>query len=85
MVATDRYKYIWNDGDLEELYDLKSDPYEMKNLINSPHHEDILKDMRERLARWQRKSGDDPMSPESYYQKMKNQPHGRSASTEAVS
>lgn len=72
MVATDRYKYIWNDDDLEELYDLKTDPYEMKNLIKSTEHRDVLKEMRERLAKWQQKSGDNPMSPDSYYQKMKN-------------
>ena len=34
-IRTDRYKYIYNHGtwDINELYDLKNDPYEMNNLI----------------------------------------------------
>ncbi len=34
-IRTDRYKYIYNHGvwDINELYDLQNDPYEMNNLI----------------------------------------------------
>ena len=34
MVVTDRYKYIFNERDKDELYDLKEDPFELKNLID---------------------------------------------------
>lgn len=34
-IRTDRYKYIYNHGvwDINELYDLQNDPYEMNNLV----------------------------------------------------
>ena len=31
-IATERYKYVYNGFDFDELYDLKHDPYEMVNL-----------------------------------------------------
>lgn len=52
------YKYIFNQGQTDELYDLLADPYEMTNLINSPVHQNTLKAMKSRLAQWQEKTGD---------------------------
>src|SRR6185295_9556260 len=50
-LRTERYKYIRPYGvwDVEELYDLASDPKEISNLINSPRHEPIVKDMKEQM------------------------------------
>lgn len=47
----DRYKYIRYQGiwDTDELYDLQEDPLETNNLINSPKHQQIVKDMNSRL------------------------------------
>jgi N-acetylglucosamine-6-sulfatase len=47
----DRYKYIRYHGiwDLNELYDLREDPLESRNLINSPNHAAIVKEMSDRL------------------------------------
>lgn len=47
----DRYKYIQYHGiwDTEELYDLKTDPKEMRNLIADPKLRPILKQMRQDL------------------------------------
>lgn len=55
-VRTDRYKYIkWinkaRNGELDELYDLASDPYEINNLAKQP----ALRATRERLQRELRK------------------------------
>ena len=38
---------------LEELYDLKRDPHELKNVATDPSYADALKDLRERLKKWQ--------------------------------
>lgn len=47
----DRYKYIFYHGvwDLNELYDLQTDPHERHNLINVPHYQPIMEEMRTRL------------------------------------
>ncbi len=58
LIVTDRYKYVWNDGDMDELYDLKEDPYELKNLIFDNSHAQILSDMKTRLKNWRQKTGD---------------------------
>ena len=42
-----------------ELYDLKSDPKELKNLINNPAYRAEVKQLRQELLTWQR-STDDP-------------------------
>ena len=41
-----------------ELYDLKKDPMEMKNVANDPAYKDVLKDMKVRLAKLREKVGD---------------------------
>jgi hypothetical protein len=48
---TDRYVYsTYPDiDDIDELYDLKNDPYETTNLIYSPEHEPVLKEMQHKL------------------------------------
>lgn len=51
-LRTDRYRYTeWGAGGSEgaELYDHKSDPYEMKNLASSSNHAGIVTDLSERL------------------------------------
>jgi len=53
-VRTDRYKlitYPWIDKEHVELFDLKTDPKEMKNLWKDPDYQDVLKDMFNRLER----------------------------------
>jgi arylsulfatase A-like enzyme len=58
LVVTGRYKYIFNDEDMDELYDLKEDPFELKNLINNKEYKDIIYDMKRRLNCWRQKTGD---------------------------
>lgn len=37
---------------VEELYDLRTDPYALNNLINDPHYQEIADDRRARLEQW---------------------------------
>ena len=59
MILKDQYKYVWNERDMDELYDLNKDPYEMNNLIDDEGHQEILVDMKTRLEKWRQKTKDD--------------------------
>ena len=43
----------------EELYDVESDPYELKNLAGDPRHGKTLAELRERLKQWRLQQGED--------------------------
>ena len=53
-VRTSRYKYIFNHGvwDANELYDLQADPGEVNNLIRSPQHQEIARQLRDQVWDW---------------------------------
>lgn len=53
-VRTDRYKYIHYHGiwDTDELYDLREDPTEMHNLIESKEHQALIKKLNSRMFDW---------------------------------
>jgi arylsulfatase A-like enzyme len=59
LILYDRYKYIYNEGYMDELYDLKEDPYELNNLINVDDFKNIIDDMKKRLKKWREKTKDD--------------------------
>ena len=59
LVVTSRYKYVANQGQTDELYDLVKDPYELVNLIDDSAYKENLSHLKARLADWQRKTGDD--------------------------
>src|SRR5262245_27756266 len=55
-VRTDRHKYIkWvnrgRNGELDELYDLERDPYEITNVINRPQYRAVRERLRRELKR----------------------------------
>jgi len=55
-VRTGRYKYIrWvnrsRNGELDELYDLERDPYEISNVINRPAYRSVRERLRRELRR----------------------------------
>jgi arylsulfatase A-like enzyme len=52
MVRTHDWKYVYNPTDLDELYDMKADPFEMKNRISDPACAAILAEMKGRLLGW---------------------------------
>ena len=51
-VINQRYKYIYNYGQRDELYDLCIDPYEITNQIDNKEFEAIRKEMQGCLKEW---------------------------------
>lgn len=49
----------------EELYDLREDPHETRNLAGDPAHRKTLEALRARLERWMEETGDRGRVPES--------------------
>ena len=67
MVRTKNWKYVTDPmargatltsgsdggpGDVDELYDLTKDPWELKNVAHLPQHSDVISEMRSLLAGW---------------------------------
>ncbi|BFT74036.1 sulfatase-like hydrolase/transferase [Paenibacillus sp. P36] len=52
MIRHEKMKYVFNCGDLDELYDLSKDPYELDNLIDHSDYVEKLLFLRLRLADW---------------------------------
>ena len=52
------FKYGYNCGLRDELYDLQADPHETRNLINEPDYQDIAEDLRCRLSAWMEETQD---------------------------
>ena len=57
-VITDRYKYVYNQNQIDELYDLCIDPYELDNLSGNPRYTDIENKLKAYLAEWVDKTND---------------------------
>lgn len=53
-IRTDQYKYIFYHGvwDIDELYDVRNDPYETRNLALDPEHRELVRQLRQRLFDW---------------------------------
>jgi choline-sulfatase len=66
VVWRDRWKYVFNTYDEDELYDLAMDPHELCNLAGDPAHANMLREMA--AAMWQnaRRTGDTNMVQAQY-------------------
>ncbi len=55
MIRTRTHKFVYNHSDIGELYDLVSDPWEMRNLIDLPEakalQDELIERMREHMVR----------------------------------
>jgi len=59
MIRTHRYKLNKYMGYKNELYDLKKDPFELKNLADDPEYSEVIEDLSGKLDEWIR-NNDDP-------------------------
>jgi arylsulfatase A-like enzyme len=58
MVRADRYKFVYNTPDRNELYDLETDPAELHNLIDHPEYQVIRRAHERHLGEWMASTGD---------------------------
>jgi hypothetical protein len=58
MITNGRYKYVFNAPEIDEFYDLGSDPWEMQNLIAEDSYRGRIAHMRARLIDWLQRSQD---------------------------
>ena len=64
MLRDHEWKYVWNPTAIDELYNLREDPWERTNLAVDPGAtEPILEDMRRRMLAWIQTTGDDLNNP----------------------
>ncbi len=55
------WKYVFNPGGLDELYNLEQDPHERRNLAEDPLHRPILLEMCKRMWRKIKAIGDESL------------------------
>lgn len=48
-VMTDKWRFVYNGFDYDELYDLENDPGQMKNLATDPGYEEVKKELYTRI------------------------------------
>ena len=67
-MSTERYKlmHYYYDIDEWELYDLKSDPLEMKNVYSDPSYASVRKNLHKRLTKLMKKYKDSEELAKSY-------------------
>jgi arylsulfatase A-like enzyme len=68
MAITNRFKYVFNGFDIDELYDLERDPDELHNVIDQPEYSKYTDDMRARLYEMMAKVEDPYGLPPTWHQ-----------------
>ncbi|MCY3780781.1 MAG: sulfatase-like hydrolase/transferase [Chloroflexi bacterium] len=58
-VKTKDYKYVFNGFDDDELYDLRNDPHEIRNLARDPRYNSVIRDMCRRMWRFAYEQADE--------------------------
>jgi hypothetical protein len=67
-ISTERYKlmHYYYDIDEWEMYDLKTDPQEMKNVYNDPSYASVKRNLHKRLLKLMKKYGDSEALAKSF-------------------
>ncbi len=58
MLVHKNFKLVKFEGQIDEMYDLEKDPYELNNIASLPEYQEIKDDLVTRLRNWQAKTGD---------------------------
>ena len=58
IVTADGFKLCLNEAGENELFDLNADPRELRNLFDDAAHQRKTEDLRARIIRWQKETGD---------------------------
>ena len=58
IVSPDDWKLCLRDKDLNELYNLKADPLETRNLYADGQYASVISRLRDEIHRWQESAGD---------------------------
>lgn len=66
IVWRERYKYVFNGFDHDELYDLEEDPHELVNLAVRPEAAGVLREMATAMWRVVKDTGDDTLANAEY-------------------
>lgn len=48
-ILTEKWRFVYNGFDYDELYDLEADPQQMKNLVTDPAYQPVIKEMYTRI------------------------------------
>ncbi len=75
VVWDDHWKFVFNGFDLDELYNLADDPYEMTNLIDDPAYEGQLRRLSSYMWQVVRDTGDHSLY-NSHYPPLRLAPYG---------
>ncbi len=65
IAITERFKYVFNGFDYDELYDLGDDPAELRNIVSAPAYQSQAGDMRARMYELMAQTGD-PFGDQPY-------------------
>lgn len=57
-IRDERWKYVWNPQDVDERYDLETDPHEMANLADREEFAETKCSLHGRLMAWLQDIGD---------------------------
>ena len=58
MIRDETWKYVYNPFSIDELYDMESDPGELRNLAALPAFAHVMRRMRERMYHCLEEAGD---------------------------
>ncbi|MGC9348384.1 MAG: sulfatase-like hydrolase/transferase [Anaerolineae bacterium] len=62
-VMTEDFKYVFNGFDWDELYDLRRDPHEMRNVADDPAYAEVKREMCGRMWRFAHAEDDSAINP----------------------